>query len=329
VTGQKSHNSNLKIILTWVMGVLALGFCVGAVIKCWSDFSQYRSPISYGKLILGIFCNLTGYFILGIGWIILVKGIAGPIRFLTAMRSWSYSQVAKYIPGKVLVFVMRVRVCQEDNLPPGKVLAASALEIILCLVSALIIWLASSFMSPPVTGINRFLYLIVLLMLIICLHPKIATSLLRLYYKFRRQLDTVEIPHLSWWSVLKPSGFYLLGWFLYGLGGYFILQSITDGQAQMAVPLHFGVGAFTFAWAVGYLCIFTPGGLGVREGSLLLFLSYYMPVSVAVIVAGLARLCQSGVDLGFAGIWLAVNYVKKRFALSCNKQNCTNKISMS
>jgi len=314
-----NYKSLIKKLFYWLIGILALAFSLGAVIRCWSDFSHYRNPISNSRLILGIGCTLGSYLIQSIGWYILMKSIAGPVRFLTAMRSWSYSQVAKYIPGKVMVYVIRVQLCQEDKILPSKVLTATSLEIILCLVSSMSIWLISSFLYPTSPEMSRFWYFVLLLGLISCLHPKITTLLMRHYYRLRGTLDTTVIPNLTWYSVLKPAVFYLAGWLLYGLGGYFIATALINGQKEWIPPVSATIGAFTFAWAVGYIVILTPGGLGVREGSLVLALSPWMPVSLAVIVAGLARLCQSGVDLGFAAGWYLTYKLKCMRLVSTNR----------
>jgi hypothetical protein len=50
------------------------------------------------------------------------------------------------------------------------------------------------------------------------------------------------------------------------------------------------IGLYNGAWAVGFLSLITPGGLGIREGAMAFLLKYYLPVPLAVIISILARL---------------------------------------
>lgn len=59
---------------------------------------------------------------------------------------------------------------------------------------------------------------------------------------------------------------------------------------------------FAFAWIVGFLSFLTPGGLGIREGLLGLFLANYMPTSQAVLVALLCRLWMLLAEMVLAGM---------------------------
>jgi uncharacterized membrane protein YbhN (UPF0104 family) len=57
-------------------------------------------------------------------------------------------------------------------------------------------------------------------------------------------------------------------------------------------------GAFAFSLTIGFLAVFVPGGLGVREGILVLLLSLYFPLPVATLISIFSRLYISVVELG-------------------------------
>ncbi len=61
-------------------------------------------------------------------------------------------------------------------------------------------------------------------------------------------------------------------------------------------------GGYAFAWLVGFLSFLTPGGLGVREGLLGLFLATCMPASQATLVALLCRVWMLSAEIVLAGI---------------------------
>lgn len=115
--------------------------------------------------------------------------------------------------------------------------------------------------------------------------------------------------------MLRSGALYLVAWALFGLGGYFMFASVPQETAPSALSVLRVSGAFTLAWAVGYIVIILPGGLGAREGALVWALSSRVPLGTAVTVAILSRLCQGGVDVGFAaGCWVSgrVNRSRKK-----------------
>jgi uncharacterized membrane protein YbhN (UPF0104 family) len=61
-------------------------------------------------------------------------------------------------------------------------------------------------------------------------------------------------------------------------------------------------GALAFANLLGLIAIFAPGGLGVREGILVYFLSYVMPGPVAVVLSVLSRLWMTLIETGLIGV---------------------------
>ena len=296
----------IRRALPWLVGVLALGFCLGTAVKYWKGFEAYRGELSAGLLVLGLGASLAGYWSCSLGWHVLMSGLGSPIRLRTALRSWSYSQVAKYVPGKVLVFVTRVQVCQEDAAPPSKVMIGSGLEIALSVASALTIWLFSSLLAPYSQGPARLLCAIPLALIILGVHPRVLERAMGLYYRWRKRPQ--EVPRMSLGAIAKPAALYFLGWVFYGLGGYLILRSFMP-----RIPASVGAavrvaGALNFAWLIGYLFFLAPGGLGAREATLAAMLAMpapLVPVHVGLVIASLLRLCQIGLELGLAAVlWI-------------------------
>ena len=67
------------------------------------------------------------------------------------------------------------------------------------------------------------------------------------------------------------------------------------------------VGIMTFASVVGFLAFLVPAGLGVREATLSLLLSAYVPSSVAVGIALTHRVLATAADFVGALLSLALH----------------------
>ena len=83
-------------------------------------------------------------------------------------------------------------------------------------------------------------------------------------------------------------------------------------QIWLLVPVHSGmslllsVGGYAFAWSVGFLVVFAPGGLGVREVVLVTTLTPLVGAGTATAVALVSRGVTTASDLICAGVSAAV-----------------------
>jgi len=287
-----------------VIGIASVGLCAAAVVRYWDKFDPSRYPIPLGLFSAAVACTLAGLCLHGLGWFVLMRGMAPSLSFSTATRAWAYSQVVKYVPGKVLVFVTRTEICARDGVAPLTVLAGTGLEIILSLFCAMVLSLGTITVWCRSMGLSPWVCILPMAGLLAIVHPKVIMAVMRLYYRLRKA-DTSAVPELDLKHILKPLGVYFAGWLLYGVGGYLLIcvvfnEIVGSPRTQMGM-----IGAFPFAWAAGYLVLLAPGGAGFREGALVSALGSWMTFELAIVVAVAARMCQSGLDLFIAGSWWA------------------------
>jgi glycosyltransferase 2 family protein len=306
----------LKSIVKWAVGLVAVGFCIYAVAHYWQDFrNEARPDISELRLALGVVCIMASYLGQAVGWMLLMSGLGNRLRLYTALRAWCYSQVGKYVPGKVVAFLVRAKAAEEDGALPSKVFATCVLEILVSLVVASTVWLISLAIVPgasPLKGKFQLLSLVPLPFALAALHPRVINYFMGLYYRWRKMPES-EVPRLTFAGMLKAGAAYFVAWSFYGLGGYFILTSVISLESTGPLTVLGITGAFLFSWAVGYMMLISPGGLGFREGALTFALGAWLTTGTGAVIAALARLCQSGTELILAGtFWLIHQVVSRR-----------------
>lgn len=83
---------------------------------------------------------------------------------------------------------------------------------------------------------------------------------------------------------------------VFGLMGtsFWVIAPVDDSS-----PLE-AVGAFSIAWAIGYIAVFAPSGIGVREGALILLVGHSLTTEQAVFAVSIHRMLWSGVELFLA-----------------------------
>ncbi len=288
-----------------MVGVFALGFCVWSLVGYWQRLSESRVSISVVNLILATGLVSAGYLCLAYGWHQLMRSVGAPVRLHTALFAWFSSQVGKYVPGKVMTAIMRVHLSNRDGALPSKALAATALEIIISLVVCVGVWTISrlSTLGSEKWDSLYWVYVLPLPLLMALLHPKVITWTMNAYYRWRKMPDAV--PHLTVKDILRSGGFYVLGWVLYGYAGYFAARALAPMEVTSFVAAFRITGDFALAWALGYLAVIAPAGLGAREGVTVFLLQAWVPLGPAAAIAALARLCQTGTELAMAGaLWI-------------------------
>ena len=88
---------------------------------------------------------------------------------------------------------------------------------------------------------------------------------------------------------------YIAGWALYGLA-----FSLLARGTGLGIPLATAITAFAGAYLVGYLVLFAPGGIGVREGGLILALAPVLGPQSSLMLAGLQRVWITAGELAGA-----------------------------
>ena len=110
--------------------------------------------------------------------------------------------------------------------------------------------------------------------------------------------------------ILRLLTVYFLLWVYFGIGFFFFVKSITP-----AVELgHFLMitGIYPFAWSIGFISLVTPGGLGVRESVLSVFLTLCLPPATTTLIALLSRVWVISAEILLASIAGSLYYRRKR-----------------
>lgn len=124
------------------------------------------------------------------------------------------------------------------------------------------------------------------------------------WWVVRHRFLTYNI-NLSEQRVVFLIGRYLVFWLVYGLSIYALV--LASGQPFDLAEMVKTIGYACLSWVAGYVVIFVPGGVGIREGALAGSLNGFMPLPVAGTIALLSR----GMSIA-AEVILVLIFIKKR-----------------
>ena len=94
-----------------------------------------------------------------------------------------------------------------------------------------------------------------------------------------------EIPIVKFKEVLNLAGYVTAYWMFWNFGFYFFVKSFA-----VTIPVS-AIFLFSFSATLGLLALIVPGGLGVREGLIVVGLtSFGIPLEIATTISIAARL---------------------------------------
>jgi len=291
----------LWLALQWVLGLVVLYFVVASIAANWGEIrsSQARIRLDLGALAAATAMVLASYAVLISAWRAVLAGWEGPtkLRYAQAARVWCVSNLARYVPGKVWQIGGMAALAQRAGVSPW---AAAGSAIIVQLVSvatgALITGLAApQWKAHPwaVAGCG-----IVAAATAALLAWRRGTSVLTRWMSamFGRPL---ELAPVGKGALLLSAAVTALAWLAQGLALYLCAAGLV-GPTRLG--LWSAVGIFTGGSLAGLLAVFTPGGLGVREGVIGIWLLPLMGPRRAIIVVVGSRLLLTVTELLAAAI---------------------------
>lgn len=222
-----------------------------------------------------------------------------------ALAAWFYSQLGKYLPGKVFLYLGRLHFYVREGRSVGPVTVAFGVETIGNFAAAIFTVLAAVLtVDAPALDPYRWALGAALVALLVALHPKFIGWLIQIAARalHRRPFEVT----LTYPQLLRYVGLYVLNWLLFGVALYVFIRSFYPLEISSILYL---TGAFSFAGMMGIIAVFAPSGLGVREGILALFLGQVMPVPVALVVSVASRVWLTIIELGSAGmVYLMIRF---------------------
>jgi len=280
---------------------VAAGLAVYGLASQWDEVHAALAKLAWYDVAGAVACVLAGLGCMLLAWRALLAGLGSPLPLPAAIRVMFIGQLGKYVPGAVWALAAQVELARDYDVPRRRSTAASLVGMVVTLVVGLI---AAGIMLPLTSAHAAGHYwwvLAVTPLAVACLHPRIIKFGLSLVLKVLRQPPLEESVRPA--AMAQALGWTTLGWLFYGAHAWFLISRFADkGIHTFALAL----GGYALAWAVGFLIIFFPGGIGPREVALIAVLAPVMSSASALVVALASRVVMTIGDLAWAGTGLAL-----------------------
>lgn len=297
----------LKIAIKVVLVAAIVVFIGLAIYRNAAQLREAEFTFSLLPFLLSTLLVLLQFFQQSTCWWLLVRGVAEPVPMMEAQAIWYTSQVSKYVPGRVMLALMRYTLLKRRGIPLGRTMMSIYLELTLMTGAAVLVaLLASVGFSPAVWDMLaakihwfgdgqtlRWAVLALVPLTLVGIHPRLLQWIINLGLRLIKK-GPVEFS-ITYRRMLLLGSLYVAGWTIYGLASWLLLVSLGVDDPALAFKI---ATAFLLAWVIAFLSFVTPGGLGIREGVLVALLTLWgVPLATAGVAAILCRLQWTGNEL--------------------------------
>jgi uncharacterized membrane protein YbhN (UPF0104 family) len=281
-----SSRDRIKRIVRLAALALSLAFMVALLASQWQALAAYQWQFQPGWL-LPSFLLLAGGMLLEMSiWRWLLGSLGGHLRWRRAAQTWFLSNIVRFIPGNIWQLLGMAELAADDGVSRLTTFTSIVLHQVLSIAAGATLaalYFALAGHSAWLELIRPLLWLVPL-GLLLC-HPRVLQWILNRGLALLRR-PPIQVT-LSGRQLIAALLGYGAAWLLTGSGFALLAAAITPITAPQFAAL---VATWTAAYVIGYLSLVTPGGLGVREGIMVLLLTPLFPAPIPTVIALAARL---------------------------------------
>lgn len=261
ITGSRRLWTAIQAVLL----VATLVWVARALSRQWGDVRAVAAAtdVRWGWVILASLIVLATYAMLIQSWRMLLAGWGGQLHYGAAVRIWTIANLGRYVPGK-LWSVGALGLLANRQGVSGVTAAAAAILGTLLNVGAGFGILALSG-ARALGAFDPWLQLVswtisAVFVVGTILLPSLLPPVLRRIARWRGQppMDT-HLPSGTLWAATAINA---VSWVCYGLAFAAFARGVAP-QVLGSLPLFIVI--WTASYLTGYLFLFAPGGIGVRE----------------------------------------------------------------
>ena len=282
--------------IQWTVVIAVTVALIWTVCKSWNQLAD--QPIVWAEfrwpyLLVAMLCYGCTMSLASVVWRQILLSLGCKIGLAEAYRAFVFSQLAKYIPGKAMVIVVRcVMVCgnpKKVRHPVGPVVASSFIETMMFILVGAQLGCVGIFFLPTIPSEVRWTAIVVLILFGLMTLPPVFSRLTTFASRLRRKSQwSAHVFRLKWSTYLFAWGLAICAWVFNGAAMWFVLAALQPNEIVLS-DYFLALTTISLATVAGFVSML-PGGLGVRELVMIPLLAPRFSITTAVAAAIVARL---------------------------------------
>ena len=283
----------VRLLATAIAVCLVGWFVVGSITRDARAVDRLSLTIQWDMVALSIPFLIASHAVLPLAWRRISRFFGYPLSYRSAAAILFVSNIARYVPGRILTVLSQVTLSARDAIPARVSLATAIFYLLVTSWVAVEVSLLTFGLRPdtPRTG-KAFAALALLGLLLLSTKTGLVARgpLARLVgspgggaVRGLRARDALLLHALlaSMWVPLF-------------IGIHLLLAGLAS------LPLHASLwvtGTLATSWLVGFWLFLTPGGIGVREGVQMFLLGPLLPAPLPALIPVVLRVWMTVGDL--------------------------------
>ncbi len=242
-------------------------------------------PVVENWFFLGFsfFCLFAGFYVSTISWNVALKSHGFVHRGSEALISHGLSVFAKYIPGKIWVILGRAGYLSKGKTELKVRSFVSLKEQLIYMWAGFVVSSIPTIIFYQLQWISILVLLIITGLTLFLFFERIHTWILRILGRIIRK--ELEVPLVKFRKSLPMIGAVMLIWLCWTSGFYLFMLAFSE---EITPIMMF---AFPLSVCFGLIAIILPGGLGLREGIIIGYLTLAgLDVEIATTISFVNRL---------------------------------------
>ena len=240
---------------------------------------------------------VVGYVWSASMWGRLVRDLGGPrLPVWTSVRVFMVANLGRYVPGKVWQIAGLAYLAKREGVQASVATGAAILGQGIALLGATLVGIGTLFGANElwrqigwggrIAGIGAASAIIAVVVI-----PPLFRRVVAFWFRVTRtdppgdSLGSGNVG-LRWLTL------YVVNWGIYAAAFWLLYLSFGEWRTFLQVG-----PAFAAAYVAGYIAVFAPAGAGIREGVLVVLLQPIMAREAAVVLAVIARLWTTAIEL--------------------------------
>jgi uncharacterized membrane protein YbhN (UPF0104 family) len=283
----------LIIAIKIFIALIVFGWVGWELYKSWGKIQQIHWAPNYFLLILSGICYAVAYVPAAMYWRYAMRTLGQETGLYETFRAYYIGHLGKYVPGKVMVLIIRTGLLNHQRLKKRVVAASIFMETMTMMavgafVAAFImlIWLRDLEQSAWLT----YLALGTLAGTVLPILPPI--------FVFAAKKCSIELEGLSFKTLAVGWLLNIPLWIILGISLWLTMLGFGMESQSILTELPFCTLAISFSVVLGFASML-PGGLGTREAAMLLVLTPFFtthpvgdidPAAMALVIVIVQRI---------------------------------------
>ncbi len=264
-----------KALLGVIVFVIVIAFFSVRAFSTAQTLTVNWQPVNWADLLLSFLLVLVCYEIAAAVWWVLVRLLGERFAFRAALQAYFLSSLPRYVPGFIWGYWGRAYLSERGGARRSVVVMSIGLEMGLFVGTGLAV--GAYYWLPSEQGLLTTIVMVILIAL------SLSAAILISGKKLRPVQHWLQFLAVGFLITLVYVGF----WILYGLSVFVLVRAVSPVESQnLAIRV---ISGFALSWLAGFFAIFVPGGLGVREGVLIIILEPAIGGVPAIFVSFMSR----------------------------------------